>query len=41
LGGAICLGSNIIAIYALPNSVYDFKKSSLLKRIGVTPLNPT
>lgn len=41
LGGAICLGSYVIAIYALPNSVYDFKKSSLLKRIGVTPLNPS
>jgi ABC-type multidrug transport system permease subunit len=40
LGGSICMGSIIIGIYALPTSVYDFKKSSLLKRIGVTPVSP-
>ena len=40
LGGAISIGSIIIGVYSLPNSIYDFKNSSLLKRIGVTPIKP-
>lgn len=41
LGGCLSIGGIVISVYCLPNSIFDFKKSSLLKRIGVTPINPT
>ena len=40
LGGAISIGSILIGVYTLPTSIFDFKNSSLLKRIGVTPIKP-
>ncbi|MDR3249705.1 MAG: hypothetical protein LBS95_01360 [Mycoplasmataceae bacterium] len=38
--GAFCLGTIAVGINTLPSTIIDFKKSSLLKRISVTPIKP-
>ena len=40
LGGALIIGPIAISVIILPNSIFEFKKSSLLKRIGSTPVKP-
>ena len=40
LGGSLIIGPIGISLITLPNSIFEFKKSSLLKRIGSTPIKP-
>lgn len=40
LGGIIAIPSMTIGLTILPTSLFEFKNSSLLKRIGVTPIKP-
>ncbi len=40
LGGLLVVGPIGISVVTLPNSIFEFKKSSLLKRIGSTPIKP-
>ncbi|GHU49843.1 hypothetical protein FACS189459_2510 [Bacilli bacterium] len=38
--GAFCLGVFTVGLNSMPTTILDFKKSTLLKRIGVTPIKP-
>ncbi|MGL5308863.1 MAG: hypothetical protein ACRC9F_02325 [Metamycoplasmataceae bacterium] len=40
LGGAMAIASMSIALTAMPQAIFEFKRSALLKRIGVTPIKP-
>ncbi len=40
LGGALIIGPIAISVIVLPNAIFEFKESSLLKRIGSTPIKP-
>ncbi|MGL5617519.1 MAG: hypothetical protein ACRCWU_00475 [Metamycoplasmataceae bacterium] len=39
-GGAMAIASMSIALTAMPQAIFEFKRSALLKRIGVTPIKP-
>ncbi|MGL5732943.1 MAG: hypothetical protein ACRCXE_02655 [Metamycoplasmataceae bacterium] len=39
-GGAMAIASMSIALTAMPQAIFEFKRSALLKRIGVTPVKP-
>ncbi|MGL5205612.1 MAG: hypothetical protein ACRC7B_01720 [Metamycoplasmataceae bacterium] len=39
-GGAMAIASMAIALTAMPQAIFEFKRSALLKRIGVTPVKP-
>lgn len=38
LGGSLIVPSMSVAMCSMPQAIFEFKKSSLLKRIGVTPI---
>ena len=40
LAGALSIGPIAIAVTSMPQSIFEFKKSTLLKRIGSTPIKP-
>lgn len=39
-GGSMAIASMSIALTAMPQAIFEFKRSALLKRIGVTPIKP-
>lgn len=39
-GGALAISSMSVALTAMPQAIFEFKRSVLLKRIGVTPIKP-
>lgn len=39
-GGMLLIASTAVSLTAMPQAVFEFKKSTLLKRIGVTPIKP-
>lgn len=39
-GGALAIASMSIGLTAMPQAIFEFKRSALLKRIGVTPIKP-
>ncbi|EGZ30888.1 Uncharacterised protein [Malacoplasma iowae] len=41
LGGSLIVPSMSVAMCSMPQAIFEFKKSSLLKRIGVTPIKPS
>ena len=41
LGGSFIVPSMSVAMCSMPQAIFEFKKSSLLKRIGVTPIKPS
>lgn len=40
LGGALGISAMSISLTSMPQAIFEFKKSSLLKRIGATPVKP-
>ncbi|MGL4343444.1 MAG: hypothetical protein ACRCRZ_02685 [Metamycoplasmataceae bacterium] len=39
-GGTLAISSMSVALTSMPQTIFEFKRSSLLKRIGVTPIKP-
>lgn len=39
-GGLLLISSTAVALTSMPQAIFEFKKSALLKRIGVTPIKP-
>lgn len=39
-GGLLAISSMSVALTSMPQAIFEFKRSSLLKRIGVTPIKP-
>lgn len=39
-GGLLMISSMSISLTSMPQAIFEFKRSSLLKRIGVTPIKP-
>lgn len=40
LGGALGISTMSISLTSMPQAIFEFKRSSLLKRIGATPVKP-
>ena len=40
LSGSLSIGILSISLTSMPTAIYEFKSSSLLKRIGASPINP-
>ncbi|MEF9985230.1 MAG: hypothetical protein RSA87_03170 [Malacoplasma sp.] len=40
LGGSLGISAMAISLTSMPQAIFEFKKSSLLKRIGATPVKP-
>lgn len=39
-GGLLMISSMSVSLTSMPQAIFEFKRSSLLKRIGVTPIKP-
>lgn len=39
-GGMLAISAMAVSLTSMPQAIYEFKRSSLLKRIGVTPIKP-
>ena len=39
-GGLLAISSMAVSLTSMPQAIFEFKRSSLLKRIGVTPIKP-